>query len=134
MQELDIISKYSAELKEDFHIDECNMKDRAMRIVSLKHKWVFKLINHKQNLNKLKKLHKETKIKAMEEIKVQSPVSLTIATLEAKAENTDLCKAINYKIQEENLIIDYLDKTETIFRSMTYDIKNLIDIIKLETT
>ena len=134
MQETDLISKYGDELKNDFHIDQLNLKEQSMKIISFKHKWVARLINHKQNLNKLKKLYKLTKDKAIDEIRSSSPVTLTLSTLEAKADNTDLCKSITNKIQEENLIIDYLDKVESIFRSMTYDIKNLIDIIKLETT
>jgi hypothetical protein len=35
-------------------------------------------------------------------------------------------------IQELELIIEYLEKTEKIFSSMTYDLKNAIELMKLE--
>ena len=36
------------------------------------------------------------------------------------------------KINEEKLIVEFLEKIEKIFSSLTYDIKNIIEIMKLE--
>lgn len=134
MQEQDTITKYNEELKLDTNINELNLKEMAMRLPALKHKWVSRLINHKQRNNKLKQLLKQTKDKIIEELKNNSPVILTNPVLEAKADNTEACKKIQNEINEQYLIIDYLEKVETIFRGMSYDVSNLIKIIELETT
>ena len=39
---------------------------------------------------------------------------------------------INEEIEELELIIEYLEKAEKIFSSTTYDIKNAIELMKLE--
>ena len=103
-----------------------------MMLPGKKHKWVARLIQHKDELNKLKKLQKKLKDKTIERLKNESNVTLTIPTLEKKAENTDLLKGIAQKIKNQQLIIEYLEKVEQVFRSMTWDIKNVIEIMKLE--
>ena len=40
---------------------------------------------------------------------------------------------INQQIKEHKLVIEFLEKSEKIFSSLTFDIKNLVEIIKLET-
>jgi hypothetical protein len=40
---------------------------------------------------------------------------------------------ISQKINEEELIIEFLEKTEKTFTSMTYDISNIIKVIQIET-
>jgi hypothetical protein len=41
---------------------------------------------------------------------------------------------IDDQIAEHSLVIEYLEKIETNFRSIGFDIRNLIEIVKLETT
>jgi hypothetical protein len=41
---------------------------------------------------------------------------------------------INNQIYYNTLIIEYLEKVEKVLSSITYDIKNIVEIMKLETT
>ena len=56
------------------------------------------------------------------------------ASLDKKVESSDIIKKIDQEIEEVDLIIDYLEKVESICRSMTFDIKNAVELEKLETT
>ena len=49
------------------------------------------------------------------------------------AEKHSRVKAINEKIKENKLIVEFLEKSERIFSSMSFDIKNITEIMKLET-
>ena len=40
---------------------------------------------------------------------------------------------IQHRINEQELIVDYLEKVERTFTSLGFDIKNIIEIMKMET-
>lgn len=129
---MDILDKYIEELKEDLKIDEFSIKDASLKSPGRKHYWTSRLIYHKRNLMKLEN-EKNTLIKkASQEIQYQSPVRLSNVAIEKTAQSTDVMKDINLKINEEKLIIEFLEKTEKTLSSLTYDIKNIVEIIKLE--
>ena len=52
---------------------------------------------------------------------------------EKVAENSEIVKKINSNIQEQYLVIEYLEKVEKIMGSIGFDIRNIIEIQKLET-
>jgi len=129
---MDILEKYIEELKEDLKIDEFSIKDASLKSPGRKHYWTSRLINHKRNLMKLEN-EKNTLIKkASQEVQYQSPVRLSNVVIEKTAQGTDIMKEINLKINEEKLIIEFLEKTEKTLSSLTYDIKNIVEIMKLE--
>jgi len=130
---MDLINKYKNELEQDTKINELNLKDAQMMLPGIKHKWVSRLINHKQERNKLISLQKKAKEQIINNLMKEASITLSIPVLEKRAEKDELVKKIKKQIEEQELIILYLDKVENIFKSMTWDIKNLTEIIKLET-
>jgi len=132
--DLEITKKYEEEIKEDSHVDELNVKEVAMKLPGIKHKWVARLIKHKRTLYNLEQ-QKETLIEAaLKQLKQRSDIQLSKAAMTAKLAGMDSVAQINAKIDNEKNIIDYLEHVETIFRYMTNDIKNVIDIMKMELT
>jgi len=128
-----IIDQYNDELKEHLLIDELNLKDAQMLLPGRKHLWVGRLMRHKQQLNNLKKLKKETLERITKKIQEASSVRLSIPAAEKAAWTSQPIKDINLKIEEEEILIEFLEKVEKIFGGMSYDIKNIIEIQKLET-
>jgi len=127
--------KLSQELKEDTRIDELNLSQKQLTLPSIKHKWVFRLIEQKRYLNGLERKKRMSKLAVFSSLEEQGiPNGIPKASLEKKIENSDTIQKINQDIEETELLIEYLEKVETILRSMTYDIKNIIEINKLETT
>jgi hypothetical protein len=129
----DIIEKYDAELKEHVTVDSLNLKDRTRQLPAYKHIWVGRLIRHKIELNKLK----DTKYEKLEELKqrirAEHLTTLSAPAAEKYANNTAVMKEINKKIVDQELIIEYLEKVEKIMHSYGFDLKNMIEIEKLET-
>ena len=130
---MSILDRYIDELKEDTHLDEFTMKDVQMKLPGMKHKWTGRLIRTrldiKQMYSKRNKLINELSKQLIE----QSPVTLSVPVAKKKVEAHESVADIDLEIEELKLVQLFLEKTERILSSMTFDIKNLTEIIKLET-
>ncbi len=129
-----MLEEYIKELENDLKIDELYLKDYTLRLPGIKHKWAGRCIRHKLELVDLKqkkeKLKKTLKTKVLE----SSSVKPSLPALDKIVENSDEVKEFDKKIHEIELIVELLEKSEKTLSSASYDLKNLIDIIKLETT
>jgi hypothetical protein len=85
-------------------------------------------------INELRKKREQTKKVIMDKLNEQSPVKLTTPVVERTAEKCNEIIDIDGRVKELELVIELLEKAEKTLSSTSYDIKNLIDIIKLETT
>ncbi len=121
---------YQKEIAEDIKVDELSLKDKAMLVPTIKHKWVGRLMNHKMQLKKLN----DTKKKAVKNMISKSPIPLSKTTLEQATSNDENIIKIQESIDKLETIIEYLEKVEKLTSSLTWDCKNLIDLQKLETT
>jgi hypothetical protein len=110
------------------------MKEIQMKLPVSRHYWVARLMFHKKEANKLKTLRKQAKSKLHEKIEAETPAQLTAKAIDLAVENHTIIQNIDEKIAENEIIIEFLTKTESNFRSISYDISNLIKIIELETT
>jgi len=129
---MDLLDRYIQDITEDLKIDEFNIKEASLKSLGRKYFWVSKLINHKRNLMKLE-IEKSNMIKKItKELQHQSVVRLSNIVLEKSSEDTDLIKELILKISEEKIIIEFLEKTEKTFSSLTYDIKNIVSIMQME--
>lgn len=131
---MDLYSTYIEELKEDTKVDEINLKEKALYLPGIKAKWVARIINHKNNLNRLEKQKPKLINDLIEDIKKESPIKLHNTIAKEKAESLPEVQELNQKISDEKIIIEFLDKVEKIFSSMSFDISNIVKIVQLETT
>jgi len=129
-----LFDKYRAEIEEELNLTDFNIKDVQLKLPHTKHKWVARLIQQKIELSKYKKL----KVDAIEAIvnstRKEEPLLISDMALSKKAEKNDTVQKIISKIEECELIIEYLEKVEKVCSSTSYDIKNLVDIKKMEMT
>jgi hypothetical protein len=129
-----LFEKYEQEIKKYVTVDEFNMKQIQMDLPATRHYWVGRLMFHKQEINKLKKLRKQAQIKITEKMQEESPIGLSSKTVYAASDNHPIIVKIDEQIVENELLVEYLTKIESNFRSISFDLKNLIEITKLETT
>lgn len=130
---MELLDKYNEELKEDTKIDVLNLRDVQLKLPAIKHKWVARLISHKHEISKLNDLIDKAKETIIEKQLKDSTVKVSRPTLEKMVENNDVILKIRNNIKEHELLILYLEKVEKILSTTTYDIKNLVEIMKLET-
>jgi len=129
---MELLDKYKKELDEDIKINVVNIRDLQMSLPGIKHKWATRLINHKIEINKINSLVIKAKNVIIENQTKNPNVTLSKPSLEQYAEKHETIIRLKTKIEDEKFIVMYLEKVERILNSVTYDIKNLVDILKLE--
>ena len=129
---MEILDKYKEELDQDTNINMLNLRDSQLRLPNIKHKWAARLINHKVELDKTESLIVKAKEAIIEKQMNNAQVKLSRPSLEKSAEEHDTVIRLKARVKEEEFIIMYLEKVEKILSSITYDIRNLTDILKLE--
>lgn len=129
---MELIDRYKEEINKDLVINDFNIKDVQLKLPSRKHFWAARLIDAKithHRLIKRKKVLKETIVKR---IVSEAPVRLTQQTAEIAAETSEELQNITIEIKDYEFVIEYLEKVERIMSGMGFDIKNIIEIQKME--
>jgi len=129
---VNLLDQYIDEIEKDLQINEFNLKDSSMKTPARKHYWVSKLIRHKKNLLILRKQRDNIKREVTEKLIEESPVKITLPVAEKASYKHEKMKEVSEKINEEELIIEFLEKTEKTFSAVGFDIKNIIEIMKME--
>ena len=128
-----LLEKYIDELSKDVVVDEFALKECQMKLPALKHKWVGRLVRHKKELHKLKRDRSILVSKLVDKIQDASEIQITKpAAMNLAAKHKDMIE-IDDSIKDIELVVELLDKCERIFSSMSFDLKNLVEIIKMET-
>jgi hypothetical protein len=129
------LENITKELQLDTKIDEINLFQKQLMLPAIKHKWVARLIEQKQKLNTLKRKKKNVRLSVISSLEKDGmPPNLPKSVLDKKIDSSDAILKIDEEIEDAEILIEYFEKVENIFRSMTYDLKNVIDINRLETT
>jgi len=129
-----LLEDYIKELESDLKISELELKDYQLRLPGIKHKWAGRCIRHKLELNDLRKKRDVLKRSLVEKIQEQSPVKLNLPVAERTVEKHSELIEMDDRMKQLELIVELLEKSEKTLSSASYDLKNIIDIIKLETT
>lgn len=122
--------RYKEAIEKDLKIDQFNIHNKVNEIPSLKHFWVGKLIESKIELKNLQR-KKADLIKKVNTAK-DVGIKLSLQSTKDMIANSPVISEINEQIEELELVIEYLEKAEKIFNSTTYDLKNAIELMKME--
>lgn len=131
---LELLKVYNEQIKPQISINELNVKDVQFDLPNRRHYWAGRLIYHKASIIKLQRLRKEAHKKLKQKIEQESPVALESRSVKSSIESHHIMEKIDREIMEHELLVEYLTKIESNFRSLSFDIKNLVELIRLETT
>jgi len=129
---VDLIKRYKDEIGQDLIINDFNIKEVQLRLPSRKHFWAARLIDAKIELYSLQKAKKNLKKQLVKRIQETSPVKLTPQSAEFAVESSNEISSMNDQIKEYEFVIEYLDKATSVLNQVGWDIKNIIEIQKLE--
>jgi len=129
----DIINQYLEEANLDTDLDRLEVITTQERLVNNKHKWSARLINHKINLSNFKFKRESALEDRITEFQNTEPVRVSRTIAERAVRNKKEIKTLDMKIKNEQLIIDYLENIYKNISFATNDIKNLVELMKLET-
>lgn len=124
---------FLSELEVDTKLDEFTIKDVQMKLPGIKHKWSGRLIRAKIEISTLDRQRLDKITDIAKQILSESTVRVSEPLARKKAEEHVDVVSITLKIRDVEFLIEFCERAEKILSSMTYDIKNLCDIMKLET-
>ena len=128
----EIIEQYTIESSIDTNIDRLNVTEVQEKLVNNKHKWSARLINHKIKLNKYKNLRFSLLEEKIEEYQATQPVMVNKSIAEKAVLRKKEIRTIDEKINNELLIIQHVENIYKNISFATNDIKNLVELMKLE--
>lgn len=126
-----IIEDYGKELEEDTTLDELNVKEKSARAIIIRQRWIQRLNNTRWRL----KQAEEEKEEILEEKlgNTNLPVNLSSKIKSSKMmETSPEIREINKKIMEYSHLVSYLEDTCKNMNQFGWDIKNFIELIKME--
>lgn len=129
---MDLIKKYKEEIGNDLVINDFNIKEVQLRLPARKHFWAARLIDAKIELYSLQKQKKVLKKQIVKRLQQEAPIKLTQQSAEIAAESSNEIGSLNDQIKEYEFVIEYLDKATSVLNQVGWDIKNIIEIQKLE--
>jgi len=129
-----LLEDYIKELENDLKISELELKDYQLKLPGIKHKWAGRCIRHKLELNELRKKREQVKKVLVDKLQEQSPVKINLPVAERTVERHSELIELDNSMKQLELVVELLEKSEKTLSSTSYDLKNIIDIIKLETT
>jgi hypothetical protein len=129
-----VLERYGKELNDFCTINEFTVKEKQLQLPAFKHLFVGRLIRHKIYASKLKSQKEKLRSELAAAAAKAAPVVLDFSKVEKAMESNEKIVEINNQIYYNTLIIEYLEKVEKVLSSITYDIKNIVEIMKLETT
>ena len=122
--------KIVKEIEQDLKIDRMNMDENTLQIPSIKHYWVAELYRTKIQIQKLEKAKKE-RMKQVQANQV-SEIGLSKSSIMAQVNNDELIIKINDKLEELKIISEYLEDAKYVLGRVTDDLKNRIELEKVE--
>tara|TARA_R110000744_G_scaffold12469_2_gene37136 strand:+ start:638 stop:1012 length:375 start_codon:yes stop_codon:yes gene_type:complete len=120
------------EIGQDLVLNDLNLKQQQQRLPARKHFWVGRLIEAKIKRNKFFAQKSKLKKDLVKQVITDSPVRINQASAESAAEKYESVVKLNNNIKEQDTIIEYLEKVEKILGNMHWEIKNVIDMNKME--
>lgn len=130
----DLFAEYHSKIADFLKFDELNLKDSQMSLASIRHYWVGRLMFHKQEVSRYKKLKEAAQKKLKQKIETESPVGLTPKTISESVASHEIILKIEEEIVNHEFLVEYLTKVESNLRDTQYGMNNLTKIITLETT
>lgn len=127
----ELIKKYQQQYEEFCKIDDFTLEDRARRVPSEKHFWVCRLIDAKIEKDKLYKAKASTKQTLQKKLMEESPVVLNKQVMD-DLDKTPSLENINQKIKEQEYLIEYLEKLVSQITFIGNDIKNILELKKIQ--
>lgn len=129
-----LLKGYEVEIGVDTKIDRLNLPDMQMKLPAIKGKWVGRLTQAKIRKGEYETVLRQLISNISTSLKKQSGVAMADVVAERAAEKDDKVVQLRNEIKLADLLIEYLENVVRLMHSMTYDIRNIVEIIKQEQT
>jgi hypothetical protein len=128
------IEKIRDEYEKDIQFDEFNLREMQLKIPALKSKWSAKLSINEALLYEWKEKRDLVFEAILKEIQDKSDMPLTKTSSEIIVKRDHRYKKVVEKIKTIDIINKFLERIDRNIQSVTWDMKNILDELKIENT
>lgn len=122
------LEKYIKEFDEDVQLTISNIKEKSLMVSSYQSKWIRYYFQEKHLSQKLKDAKLEYTKQHANKLSFK-PTQTTIPQIQEQDQNI---VKLNNEIKNSELCIEFIEKSMAVLEKMNFQVKNVIDIIKLE--
>ncbi len=123
--------KIVQDIEKDIKIDRMNMDEKSLQIPSIKHYWIAELYRSKIKIQALERKKKDL-FKAFAESDRVMEIGLSKDAIQRQFNSTKKVQEINEQLEELKIIVEYLEDAKYVLGRVTDDLKNRIELEKVE--
>ena len=128
------LEKIKAKVRKDLEIDQTDLKKEISKNGVKYHYYLELFIKEKKDLNRLKKLQKRYYKKLYHKMKFENEFRLkTTGEVSTYINGEPKMAQLNETINNSEDSIEYLERVLDLFKMRSFSLRNLIDVIKLES-
>lgn len=122
------LEKYIKEFDEDVQLTISNIKEKSLMVSSYQSKWIRYYFQEKHLNQKLKDAKLEYTKQHANKLSFK-PTQTVMPQIQEQDQNI---VKLNTEIKNSELCIEFIEKSMVVLEKMNFQVKNVIDIIKLE--
>ena len=122
------LEKYIKEFDEDVQLTISNIKEKSLMVSSYQSKWIRYYFQEKHLNQKLKDAKLEYTKQHANKLSFK-PTQTVMPQIQEQDQNI---VKLNNEIKNSELCIEFIEKSMAVLEKMNFQVKNVIDIIKLE--
>lgn len=132
LKDNDELNKLIEEFNEDVNITFQNIREKSFLVSTIRAKWLARYFKEKENLERIKKAKAKILQQKMGESQTKESI-LRLKNESAISKNDETIQKLNSmaKITQEN--IEYIERGFSILDNMGFAIKNVIELLKMES-
>ena len=131
LKDNDELNKLINEFNDDVELNIQNIREKSFLVSTIRAKWLSRYFKEKENLERIKKAKSKILQKKTDSSKTQNSI-LRLKNEIAISQNDETIQKLNNmaKITQDN--IEYIERSFSILDNLSFNIKNILEILKLE--
>jgi Recombination, repair and ssDNA binding protein UvsY len=126
------LAKLKEKFEEDVSIDQLNVLEKQYELPRIKHRWLIRHSSMKYKIRDLVELKEKTIEQATNNDKIKQQFKLDPKRVRKLLESDPQIALLTTKIEEYKIVLEYLAGMLEIVSKMSFDIKNIVDLRKIE--
>lgn len=131
LKDNDELNSLMKEFNEDVELNINNIRDKAFLVSTIRSKWLARYFKEKENLERIKKAKAKILQKKLGDSKTQESI-LRLKNETAIAQNDETIQKLNSMAKTTQENIEFIERGFSILDNFGFQIKNVIEILKLQ--
>lgn len=122
------LNNYINEFDDDVKLNLTNVKDKSLMITSIQSKWIRYYFTEKTLNQKLK----DAKVEYSKQFANKVDFKQTPSIFNQKSDVDIKLTKLNNEIRTSEMCLDFIEKSMAVLDKFNFQVKNIIDLVKLE--